>query len=66
VNLAPFETLRTLTVTGAIVSAPIHVWAQQAFGEHVYVHSPAGGTDVCCACMFFLHGLADFTHIFGV
>ncbi|THU92452.1 acetoacetate-CoA ligase [Dendrothele bispora CBS 962.96] len=47
-ELASFETLKTLTITGAIVSAPVHTWAQQAFGEHVYVHAPAGGTDVCC------------------
>ncbi|KAK7462267.1 hypothetical protein VKT23_007868 [Stygiomarasmius scandens] len=47
-DLAPFSTLHTLTITGAVVSAPVHTWAQEAFGERVYVHMPAGGTDVCC------------------
>ncbi|KAF5327935.1 hypothetical protein D9758_018049 [Tetrapyrgos nigripes] len=47
-EIASFDTLRTITITGAIVSAPVHTWVQHAFGEHVYVNLPMGGTDICC------------------
>ncbi|KAJ7267587.1 hypothetical protein B0H12DRAFT_1097878 [Mycena haematopus] len=48
-ELAPFEALKTLMVTGAVLTSPLFKWAQHAFGERVHVISTSGGTDVCTA-----------------
>ncbi|KAJ7141336.1 acetoacetate-CoA ligase [Mycena epipterygia] len=48
-QLAPFEALKTLAVTGAVLTSPMFVWAQRAFGEQVHLISTSGGTDVCTA-----------------
>ncbi|KAJ6594379.1 acetoacetyl-CoA synthetase [Mycena capillaripes] len=48
-DLAPFEALKTLMVTGAVLTTPLFKWTQQAFGERVHLISTSGGTDVCTA-----------------
>ncbi|KAJ6494938.1 hypothetical protein DFH09DRAFT_1206015 [Mycena vulgaris] len=48
-QLAPFESLKTLSVTGAVLTSPMFRWAQRAFGGHVHLISTSGGTDVCTA-----------------
>ncbi|KAF8199886.1 acetoacetyl-CoA synthetase [Mycena galopus ATCC 62051] len=48
-ELAPFESLKTLMVTGAVLTSPLFKWAQKAFGDRVHIISTSGGTDVCTA-----------------
>ncbi|KAJ7497742.1 acetoacetyl-CoA synthetase [Mycena latifolia] len=48
-KLAPFEALKTLAVTGAVLTSPMFHWTQRAFGPQVQVISTSGGTDVCTA-----------------
>ncbi|KAJ3993507.1 acetoacetyl-CoA synthetase [Lentinula boryana] len=48
-EIGSFEGLRTLAVTGAVVTPPIFEWAQEAFGGKFHFVSTSGGTDVCCA-----------------
>ncbi|KAJ7693447.1 acetoacetate-CoA ligase [Mycena rosella] len=48
-QLAPFEALKRLAVTGAVLTSPMFLWAQRAFGPKVNVISTSGGTDVCTA-----------------
>lgn len=50
-QLAPFETLRVLVSVGAVLTAPIYEWAQEAFGEDVHVFSGMGATDTCSTRM---------------
>lgn len=50
VDIASFEALRSLMVTGAIFTPPMFEWAQDAFGKDVHVASGCGGTDVCTGC----------------
>lgn len=47
VDIGKFEDLRTLMVTGAVLTPPMFEWAQQAFGEHIHIDSTSGGTDIC-------------------
>ncbi|KAK7005906.1 AMP-binding domain-containing protein [Favolaschia claudopus] len=46
-EIASFEALKTLMVTGAVLTSPLFKWAQSAFGERVHVISTSGGTDIC-------------------
>ncbi|KAF7376536.1 AMP-binding domain-containing protein [Mycena sanguinolenta] len=48
-ELGSFEALKTLMVTGAVLTTPLFKWAQRAFGERVHLLSTSGGTDVCTA-----------------
>ncbi|KAH7876567.1 acetoacetyl-CoA synthetase [Lentinula edodes] len=48
-KIGSFEGLRTLAVTGAVVTPPIFEWSQEAFGGKFLFVSTSGGTDVCCA-----------------
>ncbi|KAH7908735.1 acetoacetate-CoA ligase [Hygrophoropsis aurantiaca] len=47
--LGSFESLRTMTVTGAVLTAPLMEWAHDGFGKQVLIGSSSGGTDVFCA-----------------
>ncbi|KAJ7282809.1 acetoacetyl-CoA synthetase [Mycena rebaudengoi] len=49
VELASFEALKTLSITGAVLTRPMFLWTQRAFGERVHLFSTSGGTDVCTA-----------------
>ncbi|KAJ7191401.1 acetoacetate-CoA ligase [Mycena pura] len=49
VELAPFEDLKRLLVTGAVLTSPMFVWTQRAFGARVHLMSVYGGTDICSA-----------------
>ncbi|KAJ7451807.1 acetoacetyl-CoA synthetase [Mycena galericulata] len=48
-QLATFEALKTISVTGAVLTGPMFHWTQRAFGERVHLLSGSGGTDVCTA-----------------
>ncbi|KAJ7761097.1 acetoacetyl-CoA synthetase [Mycena metata] len=48
-QLAPFDALKRVAITGAVVTTPLFLWCQQAFGERVHLMSTSGGTDVCTA-----------------
>ncbi|KAJ7625724.1 acetoacetyl-CoA synthetase [Roridomyces roridus] len=48
-ELDSFESLKTMCVTGAVVTSPMVRWTQQAFGEKVKISNTSGGTDVCTA-----------------
>ncbi|KAE9391898.1 acetoacetyl-CoA synthetase [Gymnopus androsaceus JB14] len=48
-KIGSFEGLRAMSITGAVVTAPIFQWAYEAFGGKLHVISTSGGTDVCCA-----------------
>ncbi|KAJ7121268.1 acetoacetyl-CoA synthetase [Mycena crocata] len=48
-QLAPFESLKTLSVTGAVLTSPMFFWTHKAFGERIHLISTSGGTDVCTA-----------------
>ncbi|THU96731.1 acetoacetate-CoA ligase [Dendrothele bispora CBS 962.96] len=48
-DIASFEALRTISVTGAVVTPPVFEWAFNAFGKNVHLVSTSGGTDICCA-----------------
>lgn len=53
VEVAPFESLRGLFSTGAVLTPPMFEWTQKVFGERVHVISSSGGTDICGACKHF-------------
>lgn len=48
-EIASFEALREMTVTGAVTTAPLMEWTHEAFGGKLHVGSSSGGTDVFCA-----------------
>ncbi|KAJ7187744.1 acetoacetyl-CoA synthetase [Mycena filopes] len=48
-QLAPFDALKCMVITGAVVTTPLFLWVQKAFGERVQIMSTSGGTDVCTA-----------------
>ena len=52
VDIGKFEDLRTVMVTGAVLTPPMFEWTQQAFGGHVQIVSTSGGTDVCTSCQY--------------
>lgn len=54
VEIASFEALRAMTVTGAVTTASLMEWAHEAFGGKLLIGSSSGGTDVFCACKFSL------------
>ncbi|KAH8814724.1 acetoacetate-CoA ligase [Flagelloscypha sp. PMI_526] len=50
--IAPFKSLRGMSVTGAVFTPPMQEWTQNAFsdssiGRNVHIISMSGGTDVC-------------------
>lgn len=49
-DIGPFESLRMIASTGAVLTAPMFEWVQEAFGPEKQVVSSSGGTDVCAAC----------------
>ncbi|KAJ7739028.1 acetoacetyl-CoA synthetase [Mycena maculata] len=59
-QLASFEALKTMSVTGAVLTSPMFVWTQQAFGEKVHVFSTSGGTDVCTSFVTGCPGLPGY------
>ena len=50
VQLASFEALRAMLVTGAVLTAPLFQFAHEAFGKHIHIASVSGGTDICGGC----------------
>jgi hypothetical protein len=52
VEIGSFEALREMTVTGAVLTAPLMEWAHEAFGGKLHIGSSSGGTDVFCARRF--------------
>ncbi|THU77195.1 acetyl-CoA synthetase-like protein [Dendrothele bispora CBS 962.96] len=48
-DIASFEALRTMAVTGAVLTPPVFEWAFNAFGRNIHLVSTSGGTDICCA-----------------
>ncbi|KAH7927543.1 acetoacetate-CoA ligase [Leucogyrophana mollusca] len=48
-ELGFFESLREMTVTGAVLTAPLMEWTHEAFGKQLHIGSSSGGTDVFCA-----------------
>ncbi|KJA27864.1 hypothetical protein HYPSUDRAFT_35033 [Hypholoma sublateritium FD-334 SS-4] len=46
-EIGPFESLRSILVTGAIFTPPMFEWTQRAFGKHIHLLSTSGGTDIC-------------------
>ncbi|KAF5355503.1 hypothetical protein D9758_006409 [Tetrapyrgos nigripes] len=48
-EIASFEALRTMAVTGAVLTPPVFEWAFKAFGGNIHLVSTSGGTDICCA-----------------
>jgi len=55
-KLASFDSLRAVMSTGAVLTPPMFVWAQKAFGANVQIASSSGGTDICAA---FVTGVAS-------
>ncbi|KAI0935188.1 hypothetical protein AcW1_008828 [Taiwanofungus camphoratus] len=54
-KLAPFDFLRAISSTGAVLTPTMFEWTQQAFNADIHVASPSGGTDICGA---FVGGVA--------
>ncbi|KAG2015435.1 acetoacetyl-CoA synthetase [Coprinopsis cinerea AmutBmut pab1-1] len=48
-SLGHFETLKTLSSTGAVLTPPMFEWTQKAFGGKFHLVSTSGGTDICTA-----------------
>ncbi|EIW83199.1 acetoacetate-CoA ligase [Coniophora puteana RWD-64-598 SS2] len=48
-ELGSFKSMRLMTVTGAVLTAPLMEWTHAAFGNELCIGSSSGGTDVCCA-----------------
>jgi acetoacetyl-CoA synthetase len=48
-EIASFEALREMTVTGAVITAPLMEWTHEAFGRKLHIGSSSGGTDVFCS-----------------
>ncbi|TFK44324.1 acetoacetyl-CoA synthetase [Crucibulum laeve] len=46
-ELAPFDALRTIASTGAVLTPPMFEWTQQTFGDKIHLVSTSGGTDIC-------------------
>ncbi|KAK0213121.1 acetoacetyl-CoA synthetase [Desarmillaria ectypa] len=46
-ELAPFEALASILVTGAPLTPSLFAWTQEVFGDTVHLFSTSGGTDVC-------------------
>ncbi|PSR79238.1 hypothetical protein PHLCEN_2v7096 [Hermanssonia centrifuga] len=46
-KLASFDSLRVIMSTGAVLTAPMFEWTQEAFGPSVHIASVSGGTDIC-------------------
>lgn len=53
VSISPFDSLRTIAVTGAVLTAPVMEWTHKAFGGDKHLLSTSGGTDVCGASESF-------------
>ncbi|SJK97182.1 related to acetoacetyl-CoA synthetase [Armillaria ostoyae] len=47
VELAPFEALASILVTGAPLTPSLFTWSQEVFGSAVHLFSTSGGTDIC-------------------
>ncbi|TCD70349.1 hypothetical protein EIP91_003701 [Steccherinum ochraceum] len=56
VEVARFESLRNMFITGAVLTPPMFEWTQQAFGPDVHLISGSGGTDICAG---FVSGAAS-------
>ncbi|KAL0956816.1 hypothetical protein HGRIS_002928 [Hohenbuehelia grisea] len=48
-KVGTFPSLRVIACTGAVLTAPMFEWTVNAFGKHVLLASPSGGTDICTA-----------------
>lgn len=53
-KLASFESLRILFCTGAVLTAPMFEWTQNAFGGRIHLISGSGGTDICTGCEYHI------------
>lgn len=50
VQIASFEALRAMLVTGAVLTAPMFEFTRRAFGGNIHISSVSGGTDICGGC----------------
>ncbi|KAH8101086.1 acetoacetate-CoA ligase [Cristinia sonorae] len=50
-NIAPFESLRSVMIAGAVLTPPMHEWAQTMFGSRTQVVTGLGATDTACGLM---------------
>ncbi|KAG7091380.1 hypothetical protein E1B28_010418 [Marasmius oreades] len=48
-EVGPFTSLRVVSVTGAVLTAPMFEFTFNAFGGRVYLLSTSGGTDIFCS-----------------
>ncbi|KAJ7121278.1 acetoacetate-CoA ligase [Mycena crocata] len=46
-DIGPFEALKCVSSTGAVLTAPMFAWTQQAFGRKIHLTASCGGTDIC-------------------
>ncbi|KAJ3555557.1 hypothetical protein NM688_g2508 [Phlebia brevispora] len=46
-KLGAFDAMRTIFSAGAVLTAPMFEWAQQAFGPDIHITTGTGGTDIC-------------------
>ncbi|KAH8093865.1 acetoacetate-CoA ligase [Cristinia sonorae] len=46
-EVASFDSLKNMFITGAVLTPPMFEWTQQAFGPDVHLISGSGGTDIC-------------------
>ncbi|ESK86563.1 acetoacetyl- synthetase [Moniliophthora roreri MCA 2997] len=48
-EVAPFTSLRTVSVTGAVLTPPMFEFTFNAFGRKIFLISTSGGTDIFCS-----------------
>ncbi|KAL0578860.1 hypothetical protein V5O48_003140 [Marasmius crinis-equi] len=48
-EVAPFSSLRVVSVTGAVLTPPMFEFTFNAFGGNIYLISTSGGTDIFCS-----------------
>ncbi|KAF9460715.1 hypothetical protein BDZ94DRAFT_1375274 [Collybia nuda] len=46
-DVGPFESLRVIGCTGAVLTSPMFEWTQKEFGGNIHLISTSGGTDIC-------------------
>ncbi|KAF7376544.1 AMP-binding domain-containing protein [Mycena sanguinolenta] len=46
-EIGPFKSLHTVSAAGSVLTSPMFIWTQKAFGAHIRVNSSCGGTDIC-------------------
>ncbi|KAK7055263.1 AMP-binding domain-containing protein [Favolaschia claudopus] len=46
-EIGSFEALKTISCVGSVMTSPMFAWTQKAFGDHILIVSPYGGTETC-------------------